>query len=372
MKRVSFKMKNKGELMKVRLIMAALFAVVSTLLVSGCMTSYVRLPNSANQVYENNEVRQALNLVAQNGVLIHVPESTTREFEKTEIDARCRRNEEPLWSSKLAIYLNEFRRRPELLSRIHVIEIKRGDVADVKIQKDLDDALTVSIQFVKFENHGKVSFQTQLPCNASVAEYLGRNIVKTDYEFPDTQRFVSVLQGLPERKNVARFQFSPDFLSYLAVRGAVLKFSHEVSFEKTAQGQFVLVELLNRLAAEVKQPFHQHMNYWFKQINQNSSQAQLIQLFAIVNDVELKAGVKVDGTREPAQAVQGQIPDLTYLYITYNVENDQVNAAKLKDLDKCLKDFTENMSGFKFRKPASLDKTTYLKPGYNCSVTPET
>ncbi|AGH96406.1 hypothetical protein [Pseudobdellovibrio exovorus] len=344
------------------------FMALAILLISGCTTSYVRLPSSANQVYSNNDVRQALSLLAQNGVVVHVPESTTREFEKTEIDSKCRRSEEPLWSSKLSIYLNEFRRRPELLSRIHVIEIKRGDTADVKIQKDLDDALTISIQFVKFENHGKVSFQTQLPCNASVAEYLGRSIVKTDYEFPDSQKFVSVLQSLPERKEVSRFQFSRDFLGYLASRGAILKFSHELSFEKTAQGEYVLVELLNRLADESKQPFHQHMNYWFQQIHKNSSQAQLIQLFAIINETELKAGVRVEDARDVSQVVNPQAPDVTYLYITYNVENDRVNAAELKDLDKCLQNFTDDMSGFKFRKPASQEKTSYLKPGYNCRI----
>lgn len=334
---------------------------------SGC-SHYVRLPSSAAQVYSNEDIRQALSLVAENNVMINIPEATTREFEKSEIDARCSRVEQPLWSEKLSIYLNEFRKKPELLSRLHVIEIKRGDSPDVKVQQDLDGAVTLSVQFVKFENHGKVTFQTQLPCKASVAEYLGKDLVKTDYEFPDVRKFVQTLQSLPERKSLPRFQFSKEFLTYLAERGAVFKFSHELSFEKTSQGKFVMAELLNRLADEVKQPFHQHMNYWFKQINQHSTQAQLIQMFAVYQDRELKTGVRVDDPRATAR-VAGDT-DLTYLYITYNVENDRVNSAGLQDLEKCLRTFTDNMSGVKFRKPASTDGESYLKPGYNCTIAP--
>jgi len=348
--------------MKLRLILATIWLLP----LSACISSYVRLPSSATQIYSNQDVRQALTLVAQNNVFIHIPDATTREFEKSEIDAKCSQARQAMWSEKLTVYLNEFRKRPELLSRINIVEIKRGDTPDVKMQYDLDGAATVSIQFVKFENHGKVSFQTQLPCKASVAEYLGRDLVKTDYEFPDVQKFVQVLQQLPEKKSLARFQFSNEFLAYLAERGAVFKFSHEMSFEKTSQGKYVLTELLNRLAAEVKKPFHQHMNYWFRQINQHSSQAQLIQMFGLQQDQELKAGIKVDVLRDNAQVGNS---DLTYLYISYNVENDRVNSVGLEELEKCLQSFTDRMTGIGFRRPAATgDKESYLRPGYNCNI----
>lgn len=335
--------------------------------VSGCITQYVRLPSSVAQVYTNNDVQQGLLLAAQNNILISIPEDTTREFEKTEIDSKCRKNGDPIWSEKLSVYLNEFRKRPELLSRLHVLEIKRGDNAEVKIQKDLDGAITASIQFVKFEKHGKVSFQTQLPCAGSVAEYMGREIVKTDYDFPDMQKFISTLQNLPEKKDLPRFQFAHDFLEYLAERGTIFKFSHAMSFEKTAQGKYVMAELLNKLALEVKEPFHRHMNYWFKQINQQSTQARLIQMFAAIQDKELKAGVRVDLQNDTSQKSFGDA-DLTYLYITYNVENDVVNFVNLQQLEKCLQSFTENMSGIRIRTPASTEKNSFLKPGYSCDI----
>jgi hypothetical protein len=349
----------------VKLSTSILFSI--PLLFVGCITDYARLPNSVSQVYANTEVQQALLLVAKNNVLVNIPEETTREFEKTEIDQKCRHISEPIWSEKLSVYLNEFRRHPELLTRFNVIELKRGDNADVKVQKDLDGAITLSVQFAKLETHGKVTFQTQLPCGASIAEYMGRDLVKTDYDFPDMQKFVQTVQALPEKKDIPRFQFANDFLAYLAERGTLFKFSHEMSFEKTSQGKYVMAELLNKLAAEVKEPFHRHMNYWFKQINQQSTQAKLIQLFAAIQDKELKAGVRVDLKNETTQRVAGE-SDLTYLYITYNVENDVVNFVNLQQLEKCLQSFTENMSGVHIRTPASADKESYLKPGYSCSV----
>lgn len=334
---------------------------------AGCITTF-RLPNSVEQVYNNTSVQQGLLLLAQNNILINVPEATTREFEKAEIDQNCRDVKEPMWSAKLSSYLNEFKKRPELLTKFHVIEMRRGDKAEVLIEKDLDGAATLSIQFVKLENYAKVAVQTKLPCRGSMAEYLGRELVRTNYEFPSTDNFVAALQNLPEKKELARFQFSNDFLSYLAERGAIFKFSHEMSFERTAQGKFVLAELLKKLAAEVKQPKYEHMNFWFKQINTISTQAHLIQMFAAQQDKILRAGVRVDLRNENSQKIMGE-SDLTYLFISYNVENDQINAVSLQELEKCLVGFTEDMSSIKLRKPAANEKESYLRPGYSCTVT---
>jgi hypothetical protein len=344
-----------------------LLASVVLFALNACVTNYIRLPNSVSQVYTNSDIQQALLLAAQNNILIHIPEATTREFEKSEIDQNCRQIKEPLWSEKLSVYLNEFRKRTELLSRIHVIEIKRGDKAAAVIQRDLDGAVTLSIQFVKLENYGKVVFQTKLPCKASLAEYLGRDLVKTDYDFPEIDKLVLAVQQLPEKREIPRFQFNNDFLVYLAERGAVFKFTHEMSFEKTSQGKFIMADILNKLAAETKAPFHQHINYWIQQINEKSKQAQLIQMFGLVQDRQLKAGVKVDTRGELSQKMHCD-SDLTYLYLTYNVENEMVNYVNLSQLEQCLQGFTKDMGGFKFRKPAATDRESYLKPGYTCQL----
>jgi hypothetical protein len=117
-------------------------------------------------------------------------------------------------------------------------------------------------------------------------------------------------------------------------------------------------------------PFHQNINYWFKQINTQSTQAQLIQMFAALQDKELKAGIRVDLKSENVTKTFDESV-LTYLFITYQVENNQINVVNLQQLEKCLENFTHSMSGMKFRKPATnTDQDSYLRPGYSCAIQP--
>jgi hypothetical protein len=350
--------------MAFRVLLSLLFVVV----LDACISTKIRLPSSARQVNKNENMQQLLLLAAQNNILFYIPEATTRAVEKTEINQKCREIEEPLWAEKLSSYLNEFRKRPEYLTRFHVIEVKRGDTAQVQVQKDLDGAVTLSIQFVKVESRGKVGIQTKLPCSSSIAEFLNREIVKTEYEFPKVDVLNLTLQDLSERPQVPRFQFSNLFLSYLAERGVIFKFSHEMSFEKTAKGQYVMAEIINKLGEETKQPFHQYLNYWFKQISEQSTQAQVIQMFAVIQDKGSVSGVRVESEGDHARRVLGE-SDLTYLYTSYNVENDSIHYVGLKQLDDCLKNFTTDMSGVRIRKPAATEKESYLRPGYTCSGT---
>lgn len=343
-----------------------LLSLLLLLFLDACISTKIRLPSSARQVNKNETMQQLLLLAAQNNVLFHIPEATTRAVEKTEVSQKCRDIEEPLWAEKLSSYLSEFRKRPEYLTRFHVIEMKRGDTPQVQVQKDLDGAITLSIQFVKVESRGKVGIQTKLPCSNSIAEFLNREIVKTEYEFPKVEALNVILQGMPERAQVPRFQFSSQFLSYLAERGVIFKFNHEMSFEKTAKGQFVMADIINKLGDETKQPFHQYLNYWFKQISEQSIQAQVIQMFAVVQDKDSTSGVRVESEGDHARRVLGE-SDLTYLYTSYNVENDSIHYVGLKQLDDCLKSFTTDMSGVRIRKPAATEKESYLRPGYTCS-----
>ncbi|MBC7741716.1 MAG: hypothetical protein H7061_05950 [Bdellovibrionaceae bacterium] len=336
---------------------------------SGCFSTQVRLPSSVNQVYKNSEIQQVLGMAAQNNILFHIPEATTREHEKTEIDAKCREVDEPLWAEKLSVYLAEFRKHPEYLTKFHILEIKRGDTAQIQLQKDLDGAMTISVQFVKIESRGRVQITSRIPCKGSIAEYLGRELVKTDYEFPSVEQFGLALQKMPERVRVPRLQFQNGFLSYLAERGVIFKFSHEMSFEKTVKGQFVMAEALNQLSEEIKQPFHKYVNYWFKQISEKSTQAQVLQMFGLISDRDLKSGVKVESESDFSRRT-GSENDLTYVFTSYSVENEQIKLVPLQELDKCLQGFTEDMSGVKLRKPASTDKESFLRPGYSCSLNP--
>ena len=252
-----------------------------------CVTENLRLPSSASEVYSNSEMKQSLLLAAQSKVLFSLPAETIAEVEKTEInDSRCRHFEQPFWASKLSVYLNIFRSKPELLSKINVIEIKKGDTATAEIQKDQDQVTVLKIQYIKVESTGEVARTTNLPCQGTLAEFIGRGITKTEFQFPTTASVEAILAAAPDRKEAPRFGFSTDFLTFLAERGTLFKFSHELSFEKSAVDQYVMVQLLNQYAKEVKnldkEPLKKsHLNLWLKKINENSNQAGLIQFFGV-------------------------------------------------------------------------------------------
>ncbi len=352
--------------MAVRVIFTfTLFSILSSFFVSGCLSTPVRLPQSASQVYKNNEVQQGLLLAAQNNILFYIPESTVREVEKSVVDQKCRKIEDPFWADKLTEYLSEFKKRPELLTRFHILEIKRGDKAKVEIQKDLDGAVTLSVEFVKIESRGKINYQTNLPCQGSMVEYLGRDLIKTEFDFPASEDLAAALQKIPERPEVPRFQFSNAFLTYLAERGVIFKFNHEISFEKTNTGKYVMAEVLNNFGQQIKEPFHKYINYWFKEIAEKSTQAQLIQMFAVLPQKDPSSGVRVESDGEQARKISG-LSDLTYVYTSYWTDESNVNVVSLKELDQCLQTFTTDMSGVRLRKPAATEKESFLTPGYSC------
>ena len=348
------------------------FSLFSFLIfLAACVSDDLRMPSSVSEVYSNSQMKQSLVSAAQNKILFYLPTETLNEVEKTEIDYRCRHFETPFWASKLSVYLNIFRSKPELYSKIHVIEMKKGDAPSVEIQKDMDQVSVLKIQYVKAESRGKVVRATNLPCQGTLAEYVGRDIVKTEFEFPTTAEVQTALENSTDKKDVARFNFSPDFLTYLAERGALFKFTHELSFEKLPNGKFVMAQLLNQYASEIKTmnqlPMNQsHLNLWLKKINENSKQAELIQFFGVENDEQLRTGIKIDGEKEISKKNSGSV-DLTYVFTSYHVQSDQLELASLENLNKCLQKMTIEKGSVFLRRPSSeSEKDSYLSPGYIC------
>jgi hypothetical protein len=354
------------------LIFNLLFA--SVILIYGCVSQDLRLPATAGEVYKNTDLQQSLMMAAQNNILFVVSPEALTDLEKTEVDQKCRSFENPFWSEKLSVYLNFMRQHPEWFTRFHVLELKKGDVAQVQLQKDLDGASVVSVQYVMTEVRGKVSYKTQLPCEGRLAESIGKDIIKTTFDFPTVEEFSKALADAPERLKVDRFQFANDFLMYLAERGAIFKFGHEQSFEKNSKGQYIMALALNQLAKDVSSKNMGYVNLWLKKINQNSRQAELIQMFGLINDKEIKAGVRVDSQGEFARKTMGQ-PDLTYLYITFRLEGDDVQVTPFDGFNRCLqvqaKLLGSEMFGTSFRNPAAKngnddERDSFLSPGFSC------
>jgi hypothetical protein len=338
---------------------------------ASCTSTQLRMPSSQYEVYTNTELRNSLKLAASNGILFHLPTDTLQAYEKSEIDPQCKDREAPLWSEKMSVYLNYFKQHPELYSKFHIFEIKQGDRKKIDMQKDLiDGGMTLSIQYEKGESRGPVTLNSKMPCeNVSRAEYIGKMITKTFYDFPSNEDLQAVLAAAPEKANIDRFKFPNDFFVYLADRGIIFKFDHDKSFEKYAENKYVFAEVVRRLSAEVKTLSDEnHFGLWVKKINQNSDQAGLIQLFAIEKNRDQKTGIKVDSQGELHRKNSGD-KDLTYIFSTYKVENEIVYVVGLSEVNKCLQKLTSEMGPFKFRQPADAkDRDSYLYPGYECKL----
>lgn len=339
--------------------------LIFTFCICGCVSKPLRLPQSVSEVYKNIRVQQGLQLAASNNILFHIPSATLKEIRKTEVDQKCRYIDGQVWDQQLIKYLAEFEKYPEIMTKFHILEIKRGDKPQIVMQKDLDGAVVVSIEFVKMENRENINYQTKLPCKASVADYLGKELIKTDYDFPPSYRLTELLKPLPDRSQVPRLSFNNTFLFYLAERGAILKFDHEMSFDRHENRQYVFADMMNQLSQETNSSFYKYLNYWFQQITLKSEQAQLIQFFALLPTTEQKMGIRVESEGDTARRFQGHL-DLTYLYGGYSVEDSHLKFTTLGQLDMCLKDFAESMATLSFRKPASIEKESFLYPGFSC------
>ena len=344
---------------------ALLSMVVMVLAQVGCVSSTLRFPASAEEIYGYSHLKQNLLLAAQNHVLFHIPQETLFETEKNEIDSRCKETQKPFWTEKLSVYLNMMQTNPEWFTRFHVIEIKKGDAPKVVLENDLDGATILSIQYGKVESRGLVNLKTNMPCSKGrLAEYLGKEITKTQFEFPSVPDVRKVLDSANPRKSVKRFEFSNQFISYLAERGFILKFNHEVSFEKNTANEFVFVEVLNKLSRELgKREDNKYVNLWMKILNDTRTADEIIQMFSLENQKQLKSGLKFS-VNENGYETQS----FPYLYMSYNVNNEVITTSDITDLNKCLAHIPIQKTNLFARQPTAeaLNENKYVKD-YSCA-----
>lgn len=344
-----------------------LFVAAAAALQLGCISSSLRFPSSTDEIYTFNQLKQSLLLAAQNNVLFHIPQETLFESEKTEIDSRCKDTQKPFWSEKLSVYLNLMKSNPEWFTKFHVIEIKKGDSPKAILENDLDGATVLSIQYGKVESRGKVTLKTNMPCaSARMAEYLDKDIIKTQFDFPPTATVRQLLSQASNRKTVKRFEFSNRFISYLAERGFILKFSHELSFEKNTQNKYVFAEVLNKLSKEVlRKKSNKHVNLWMKILNDIRKTDDIIQMFSLENQPELKSGVKfaVNEANRSDEAYP-------YLFMSYMVNEETIKQTTISDLNACLADIPNQNTKLFLRQPTSMTLTENKNiKDYSCQAT---
>lgn len=300
-----------------------------------CTTGSIRLPSSVQDLKIDTEISQQLKITAGKGVVIYLPEGTLFETNKSEVNFQCRSNEVPFWKTALLDILTQINKLPNLYKKFHAIEIKKHDSPEAFVEKDLDGGSILSLRYGKSEKVTPITYRSKLPCSGNVAEYLGQSVVVTDYIFPDFKKIEYVLSKAEDKSPVPRFTFKTDFLEYLAERGMILKFNYDISFEKTLNGEYALVKILDSLAADVKKSqTKSYLNGWARRLNQLSKKEKNILLFGFENKAQ--GTNSVDGLKTIFSSEPGSKQSLSYLNMSYKMNADSLEISHLEKFDQCL------------------------------------
>ncbi len=325
---------------------------------SACTSQQVRFPASVEEINPYSELKKSLILAAENNIVFHLSNETLQEAEKKEIDSKCSLSESPFWSEKLSVYLNLMKQNPHFFSKIHVLEIKKGDLAEAVLQKDMDGASVLSIQYVKTENRGQVTFKTLLPCSQNkIADYLNKDLIQTQFEFPLVTSVSDILNQAEDKKSIDRFNFSNQFLVYLAERGFIFKFNHETSFTKSGQNQFVFVQLMNKYSQDISNlPFknksENYLSFWMQIVNKFNQKDQMIQLFSFEDNQKLSSGININSQKNNL-AFDNKSKAQLNIFTTYFIQANQLQFTDLFDLNQCLSFLSNDKSQRLIRSPSS-------------------
>lgn len=331
-----------------------LLLTVGCLQLSGCITESLRFPSNLNEIGPDSRLVQSLKLAASNQVVFYFPNETLFEANKTEVDFRCRQYQKPFWTQEFKSLLTLLDRHPEWYSKFHVLQFSRGDSPSVHIEKDLDGVKVLNIEYARTQSVQPIKSSSKLPCEASLAEYIGQNLTITKYEFPKENDLEMSLQNESEKPKVNRLNLNTDFLSYLAERGLVLKFSHESSFQKTDFNHYALPQVLDKLANESQKiEGKSYLNSWIKKIKQ-FDQSSEVQFFSVENSIKEEMGIKSISSQ---RADQKQF--ISYLFVNYVLDDQKVKLASLEQLNKCLQkmpysDLLDSVKEYENRMPSSV------------------
>lgn len=336
--------------------------------VFGCVSTTMRLPASFKPKY-NDKIVNSLKSAALNGVLFQVSDSVFRDIPVHQVDA-CRKADAPNWTSNFLGLLELMDKNPQHYDKFHIVDFKRGDKAKAEISKDIDGLSYLNITYAKRETREKVTPGTELPCSEGRAEFLGKDLVNTFFDWPSNEEISSVLNKAPVKVKILRFQFNTEFLVFLAERQTILKITPEVAFERSYQGEYFLGNWLDKMAQELRQKDIDisYVNYWLKEVSSHSKQANNIQFFGLHPENPLSYGVQVDSVGKFARKLNNY-QEPTYLFMSYREHKGEYVYNDLKDLNQCL----QELLGI-YRNSLSMstvlesDENSFLFPGYSCKI----
>lgn len=342
------------------------FVFVIAALIGACTHSPPRMPQSTPANYNPAHVR-LIKMAAENGLFFQISDAVIRDVPSRSAGDQCRRMGEAPWIDQLYATLEVFEKEPRLLSKVHIVEFRRGDKSKAEISKDLDGAVTLVISYAKTETRQRIESLSDIPCSNSNLDMMGKDVVATAFEWPTPAQIAAPMQSLEDRPPVERLNVDRRFLVWLGERLTLFRLTPELAFEKTPNGKSLLPEAFRQWASEVGGGANTDaLDYWLREISLKSKLGAGVKFFALKRDNEMSTGIAVDSVGKFARKMSGSA-DPTAPYLSYKLESGSFVIAGLRELAPCLNELMST-----YRSPLSsmtnyeLNPESFLFPGHSC------
>lgn len=343
-------------MLKLCILHFTVFLSFSALL--GCqLASGNREPNNVQFEFDAAKV-QLLRWAAQNRIMFQFPDATFADVSVIQTQDSCKTLKEPIWTQAVFTTLESLKKNPSLQNKIHVIEVKRGEMAKVETTKDLDGITYLVLNYSISEKKSMVTDASQLPCESKTTLNLGEEVTDISFVLPSETAITNVVRNLPTREFPERWKFNTEFLKHLADKMTLLRFSADLGFERSSDGQFFLVQFLNEQAKTITKNNFTAFEYWLGEITQRSHSGSYLKIMALVPDKQLGFGMNT------ALNSKG----LAYPFLSYKSQNGKYTYTTMNQLNRCLEELSSRYKRglASIRSDFSTQAETFLSPGHIC------
>jgi hypothetical protein len=324
----------------------------------GCQSTPTREPSSQLNNFDAKKV-SLLKWAAQNRILIQVNEKSFQHVTRSSIDSSCGTLGEPAWS-ELALLTLQTLQQESKKSKIpvHVIDIRPGAQTAVDSTQDLDGLTYLTVEYVEKSVSSTITDIHQIPCENRTPTYLGQTRVDLTFQLPKVADIQAQVRKIKPSKLPDRWQFETEFIESLAEKLTVFRLTPEVSFEKSFEGESLMVHFMNTMSKEIKAGIPKMLSYWLAEINQRSHSGSYLNLFSLHSDRNMSFGI---GTFDSSQGV-------AYPFMSYRIEAGRFLLTDLNQLDRCLNDLSMRYkrSLASIGSDISTSPQSFLAPGFSC------
>lgn len=328
------------------------------LVLASCQSTSNREPSSQVTNFDAKKVA-LLKWAAKNRVLFQVDEKSFQHVTSSVVDTTCGTLGEPAWTELVMMTIETLRQESKSSKvPVHVVEIRQGLETNVQTSQDLDGLTYLILDYAQKSESSTITDIHQIPCDNRSAALIGQNRTDLSFQLPKPAQIQTAVRKIKPTTPPQRWKFKTQFIETLAERMTLFRLTPDVSFEKSFEGEPLLVYFMNKMAEDTKLGLPQTLGYWLNEINQRSHSGSYLNLFSLHSDRNMSYGI---GTYEGSKG-------LAYPFMSYKIEAGQFLLTDLNQLERCLSDLTSRYrrSLASIGSDISTAPQTFLAPGYSC------